>query len=179
VCFRKAVFFEAADIQQRLEALLGSSLSWWWSSKRDGAPAAGKGVQDTRDSRLWTRLEAATLVELRAELLGEDVNGNGRFLTLVGFDDSQPPGDEESGSVQGALADFAQGECGPVRMAIVQLGDTNTELFFVPHVLSPEVKALLSEWQISRSHARERPYSELRSARLEHLFPLSESDDFG
>lgn len=174
VCLETDVFEDAADLPGLLGALLPSPLVWHWSSDRR-YPAQPQGTDlNLPGQRDWTRVTAANMNLLAADFVEQDLNDDRRQVLLIGADRDLLATLSDSEATRRLLSDFAA-EQPPVRMALVQLGDTGSILIFIPHQPSMPAQHLLTEWGVSIAAARKRlPWRRLHLARFEELFGLRE-----
>ncbi|MBP9502725.1 MAG: hypothetical protein KBF17_11240 [Candidatus Promineofilum sp.] len=172
VCLESDVFEHEADLSKLLGLLPASPLIWQWSSTRRYPVHPRYAGLELPAQRDWTRLTSLSLDLLAADLVEQDLNDDRRQVLLIGSDRDligTLSNTEEAGSV---LEDFAA-ERPPVRMAVVQLGDTGSSFIFMPRHPSRSVQHLLEGWGVSIASARKRlPYGQLHLARFEALFGL-------
>ena len=77
-----------------------------------------------------------------------------------------------------ALKTFAELEQGPLRIVVIQVGDSD-EYIFVPHHPVESVATLLDRWRITSGAIDTKPYARLNTVKLELLIPGSLKLAFG
>jgi hypothetical protein len=147
--------------------LLSSGLAWFWQSWRNAPLAADSPVKYLPEQRVLTRLTADNAQELVDEFLERDVDGYGRFITLIGCDIDAAVELLNVGQMQIALKTFASTEAPPVRMVLNQLNDDVAVHLFVPHRPVEAVQRLLWVWEVLTWICEVRAYKQLYQARLE------------
>jgi hypothetical protein len=147
--------------------LLSSNLAWFWKSWRNAPLAADSPVKYLPEQRVLTRLTADNAQELVDEFLERDVDGYGRFITLIGCDIDAAVELLNVGQMQMALKTFASTEAPPVRMVLNQLNDDVAVHLFVPHRPVEAVQRLLWVWEVPTWVCEVRAYKQLYQARLE------------
>jgi hypothetical protein len=147
--------------------LLSSGLAWFWQSLRNAPLAADSPVKYLPEQRVLTRLTADNAQELVDEFLERDVDGYGRFITLIGCDIDAAVELLNVGQMQMALKTFASTEAPPVRMVLNQLNDDVAVHLFVPHRPVEAVQRLLWVWKVPTWVCEVRAYKQLYQARLE------------
>jgi hypothetical protein len=147
--------------------LLSSGLAWFWQSWRSAPLAADSPVKYLPEQRVLTRLTADNAQELVDEFLERDVDGYGRFITLIGCDIDAAVELLNVGQMQIALKTFASTEAPPVRMVLNQLNDDVAVHLFVPHCPVEAVQRLLWVWEVPTWVCEVRAYKQLYQARLE------------
>jgi len=147
--------------------LLSSGLAWFWQSWRNAPLAADSPVKYLPEQRVLTRLTADNAQELVDEFLERDVDGYGRFITLIGCDIDAAVELLNVGQMQMALKTFASTEAPPVRMVLNQLNDDVAVHLFVPHRPVEAVQRLLWVWEVPTWVCEVRAYKQLYQARLE------------
>ncbi len=171
-CLETDVFEDEERLPVLLNSLLDRGLVWHWSSQRRYAPRseyASLALPATRD---WTLLEAGQVDTLLADFTEQDINDDRRFVSLVAADGDLTQALRQQDTARQLFSDFAR-ELPPLRLVVVQLGDTGSSHLFVPHRPAPAVRSLLSIWRVEpTSQTSRQPYHQLRLARLESLFNL-------
>jgi hypothetical protein len=147
--------------------LLSSGLAWFWQSWRNAPLAADSPVKYLPEQRVLTRLTADNAQELVDEFLERDVDGYGRFITLIGCNIDAAVELLNVGQMQMALKTFASTEAPPVRMVLNQLNDDVAVHLFVPHRPVEAVQRLLWVWEVPTWVCEVRAYKQLYQARLE------------
>jgi len=147
--------------------LLSSNLAWFWQSWRNAPLAADSPVKYLPEQRVLTRLTVDNAQELVDEFLERDVDGYGRFITLIGCDINAAVELLNVGQMQMALKTFASTEAPPVRMVLNQLKDDVAVHLFVPHRPVEAVQRLLWVWEVPTWVCEVRAYKQLYQARLE------------
>jgi hypothetical protein len=156
------------------EQLLSSGLAWCWQSWRNAPLADDSPVRYLPEQRLLTRLTADNAQELVDEFQERDVDGYGRFITLIGCDIDAAAELLNVRQMQMALKTFANAEAPPVRIVLNQLNDDVAVHLFVPHRPVEAVQRLLWVWEVPTWVCEVRPYAHLYQARLEALRLVSE-----
>ena len=154
--------------------LLSSNLAWFWQSWRNAPLAADSPVKYLPEQRLLTRLTADNAQELVDEFQERDVDGYGRFITLVGCDEDAAAELQDAEQMKNALRKFASAEVPPVRLVLNQLNDAVAVHLFVPHRPVEAVQRLLWVWEVPTWVCEVCPYTQLRQAKLEALRLLDE-----
>ena len=149
--------------------LLSSNLAWFWQSWRNAPLAADSPVKYLPEQRLLTRLTADNAQELVDEFQERDVDGYGRFITLVGCDEDAAAELQDAEQMKNALRKFASAEVPPVRLVLSQLNDAVAVHLFVPHRPVEAVQRLLWVWEVPTWVCEVRAYTHLRQAMLEAL----------
>jgi hypothetical protein len=149
--------------------LLSSGLAWCWQSWRNAPLTDDSPVRYLPEQRVLTRLTADNAQELVDEFLERDVDGYGRFITLIGCDIDAAVELLSVGQMQMALKTFASTEAPPVRMVLNQLNDDVAVHLFVPHRPVEAVQRLLWVWEVPTWVCEVRAYTHLRQAMLEAL----------
>ena len=147
--------------------LLSSGLAWCWQSWRNAPLTDDSPVRYLPEQRVLTRLTADNAQELVDEFLERDVDGYGRFITLIGCDIDAAVELLNVGQMQMALKTFASTEAPPVHMVLNQLNDDVAVHLFVPHCPVEAVQRLLWVWEVPTWVCEVRAYKQLYQARLE------------
>jgi len=135
------------------------------------ATPVGSRRPEKRPPTLLTEHSAAVFLE---DTLERDVDGYGRFLAIFGVDKNAVASITDESLLKAALTDFSRTEGGPIRIVVVQIGDSVLEHIFVPHKRIEAVGQLFEAWGINeRAIKWKLPYKLLYLARLESLFKLS------
>ncbi len=143
--------------------------AWCWQSWRNAPLTDDSPVRYLPEQRVLTRLTADNAQELVDEFLERDVDGYGRFITLIGCDIDAAVELLNVGQMQMALKTFASTEAPPVRMVLNQLNDDVAVHLFVPHRPVEAVQRLLWVWEVPTRVCEVRAYTHLRQAMLEAL----------
>ena len=146
--------------------LLSSNLAWFWQSWRNAPLAADSPVKYLPEQRVLTRLTADNAQELVDEFLERDVDGYGRFITLIGCDEDAAAELQDAEQMKNALRKFASAEVPPVRLVLNQLNDAVAVHLFVPHRPVEAVQRLLWVWEVPTWVCEVRAYKQLYQARL-------------
>jgi len=167
---------QVAEAFSRLlpEQLLSSGLAWCWQSWGNAPLTDDSPERYLPEQQLLTRLTADNAQELVNEFQERDVDGYGRFITLIGCDTDAAAELLNVGQMQMALKTFASTEAPPVRMVLNQLNDDVAVHLFVPHRPVEAVQRLLWVWEVPTWVCKVRPYAHLYQARLESLRLVSE-----
>ena len=170
VCLETDVFEQEADLPKLLGVMPASRLAWQWSSTRRYPVHPSHAHLNLPNQRDWTRVTDASLDLLAADFVEQDLNDDRRQLLLIGADRDLFDVLSDSEEARRVLAGFAV-EQPPVRLAVVQAGDTGSCLIFMPHQPSESVTQVLERWGISIASARRRlPYRRLHLMQFEVLF---------
>ena len=155
-----------------MPGLFRVELSWLWQSKRVRTVApGGPQLPEKRSPTLLDEHSASVFLE---DALERDVDGYGRFLAVFGVDTNAVPSITDESSLKAALTQFSRTEEGPIRIVIVQIGDSVLEHIFVPHKRIGPVERLFEAWGINESAINWKlSYKTLFLARLESLFKLA------
>jgi hypothetical protein len=154
--------------------LLSSNLAWYWQSWRNAPLAADSPITYLPEQRTLTRLTADNAQELVDEFQERDVDGYGRFITLIGCDEDAAAELQDAEQMKNALRKFASAEVPPVRLVLNQLNDAVAVHLFVPHRPVEAVQRLLWVWEVPTWVCEVRAYTHLRQAMLEALRLLDE-----
>jgi hypothetical protein len=149
--------------------LLSSNLAWYWQSWRNAPLAADSPITYLPEQRTLTRLTADNAQELVDEFQERDVDGYGRFITLIGCDEDAAAELQDAEQMKNALRKFASAEVPPVRLVLNQLNDAVAVHLFVPHRPVEAVQRLLWVCGVPTWVCEVRPYAQLRQAKLEAL----------
>ena len=172
ICLESDVFYHAQDITLLLNAMLSCGLEWHWRSSRRFPSQAAFAAWNLPACRDYTRLNEGSLPLLRMELLERDQNDDQRSLDVLGADGDLSPTLRDAEATEQLLAAFVREEP-PLRLVLLQLGDTGTCHLFLPHRPTATVTALLGAWSIDLVRVDKRwQYRRLRIACLESIFRL-------
>lgn len=170
IAYTVGFFGEDALLSQLPERLLQSGLVWYWESSRDAPIAEDADTTPAPPERPLSLLTQDNAGLLRQDSEEWDVEGNGRWILIVGLDASAPRRSLRPAEVNAAFRAFAVEEAGPIRIVIHQIPDCKDALVFVPHHLIDPVERLLRGWGVvPEAISRKRSYRDLRTARLESL----------
>jgi hypothetical protein len=172
ICFETDLLEDVARLPIHLGHLPASGLCWQWSSSRRYPARPDSAHLDLPMRRDITRLLPADLGALLADLIEHDTNDDRRSLELIGADVDLVAILQADVLSRQVLADFAE-EHPPIRMVLVQPGDTGTVYIFLPHQPAAGIANLMAAWGIAPDRATQRaPYRRLHLARFEALFGL-------
>lgn len=172
VCLETDVFEREADLPKLLGAMLAFPLVWQWSSTRRHPVHPSYAHLGLPSQREWTQVTDANFDNLAADLIEQDLNDDRRQVLLIGAEWNLLDVLSDAGEARRVLADFAA-EQPPVRLVMVQVGDTGSVLIFSPRHPPQSVIRLLEEWGLSLASVQRRlPYQRLRLAQFETLFGL-------
>ncbi len=159
-CLELPLFGDAQSVRSTVNELMTAQLGWLWeSTRRDGSL-----------KRSLTRLSALNAEALVADLSDRDDDGFGREIVIYGIETDAILRQDE---VKDSVARFLQGSQSPIQLVIVQAGDDPDARIFVRVGSAPVVEALLGSLGIlGYTKGDEKPYKQLRSARLEVLFRM-------
>ena len=159
----------------RLRDLLSSELDWYWASARP-RPVEDPQFSSRPAEVRMTPVNAQSIDILIDDFRERDVDGYGRTIDLLGCDlnaDIRSPQ-----ALEFALKTFAALEHGPLRIVVIQVGDS-PEYIFVPHHPVESVATLLDGWGITSGALATKPYARLHTVKLELLIPGSLKLAFG
>ena len=160
-CLELPLFADAQSVRSTLNELMTAQLGWFWeSARRDGSL-----------NRSLTRLSPLNAEVLVADSSDRDDDGFGREIVIYGIETDAILRQDE---VKDSVARFLQGSQSPIQLVIVQAGDDPDARIFVRIGSAPVVEALLGSLGITGyTKGDEKPYKQLRSARLEVLFRMA------
>lgn len=125
--------------------------------------------------RALTILPKDNTCSLAQQLRERDQDGYGRFVALMGMELHNAPSRIDPNAAWTVLRDFSSYESGPIKIVIVQLGDSPNELIFFTHNPPVAVQRLISSWEIDpKKVKRIKPYKCLHEASLEKMYGLAE-----
>lgn len=172
ICLETDVLENVGRLPVLLNHLLNGDLVWQWSSQRRYAPHPEYTSLALPTARDWTVLEPGQVDTLLADFAEQDINDDRRSVSLVAADGNLVQALRHQDIARQLFSDFAR-ELPPLRLVVVQLGDTGSSHLFVPHEPAPAVRSLLNIWRVEPTEQTQRqPYHRLRLARLESLFNL-------
>ncbi|CUU10333.1 hypothetical protein GBSOP10_10679 [Armatimonadetes bacterium GBS] len=151
------------------EHLLSSGLAWCWQSGRDAPLAPDSPIQYLPEKRPLTRLTRDNKQELSDEFRERDIEGYGRFITIIGCDMEAVETLLDVSQMRQALKAFADTETPPVRMVLNQITDSAAVHIFVPHRPVQAIQNLLWVFEIPTWVRQVRPYRQLWGAKLEEV----------
>jgi hypothetical protein len=168
ICYRVDLLAgrDSGEVTQVIEQLLNSNMSWYWQSSRSHPPEPQESprLPEKRDLTPLTRATANSFLE---DLGERDLDEYMRFIALFGFAEELSLVKEQ---LRPLLEDFCAHETGPLRVAIIQIGDSTRAYVFVWHEVTETLEKLLADWGISKKRvAKVRPYKDLRLASLESV----------
>jgi len=167
VCYEIPLFGEEHTLGERTRQLLSSGLDWHWVSARARAADGPSERPSLPETRELTPLTPESVASLVADLKERDIDGYGRTVLLAGAEPARPDA-APAAAFEEALRAFSERGDGPVRIVVVQIGDSPAEHVFVPHQPPAQVVQLLRSWRIlPNAPGKIRPYDELRLASLE------------
>ncbi len=171
ICYEKQVF--AVDDPQTAHELglllLASHLSWYWESVPSHDDPDYYESGSVPSERSLTELSLCNLSDLANDLIEFDLDGYGRFVALFGVDVSGFSVDSFSES----LRSFVLDEKGPIRIALIRIGDMAPQYIFVPNQPTESVRSLLEAMGIVRKIPLNIiSYNKLRLASLESLYKI-------
>jgi hypothetical protein len=173
ICYVAPIFGDKRCVYELPSYLLSLGVPCYWASERSGAVALDSEAQDLPANRGFTLLIENNASSLVQDFLEHDIDGDGRFITIVAMDGSRSSQPLDYILLQPTLERFAAHEEGPIRMVMVKLNDTFNAHIFVPHKPIETVGMLLVDLGLTSSTNREiRSYKSLRLAKLESLFSL-------
>lgn len=147
--------------------LLSSYLRCYWASARSRSLNADSKFVNRAEQTSLTELTVSTKKVFVDDFLERDVDGYGRSAFVLGTDQGQSFITMDG--LKKALERFADHEEGPIRVVIIQVGDS-PEYVFVPHEPTESVARLLRNWGVdSPNKITKRPYERLHLVKLESL----------
>jgi len=158
--------FDVDHVARSGHLLLDSGLTWYWQSRwpvRDAATAP--------EPRLLTRLTSETANDLVADAAARDVDAYGRFIAMFACrpEDERELADE----IDPAIRRFAVHEARPICAIVIQIGDAEHELAYVPHRADTRIQALIAALGPGPRAYDVVPYRRLSTAALEVQLGLS------
>lgn len=140
--------------------LLGHPLAWAW--RAEWRPSG-------RDTDAWQRppqlVTQETISELLEDAAWRDADGYGRWILLV----AMQPGwwNRDPATLDEAVTTFAARCEGAVEALVLQIGDAQHDLAFVPERSHPEVAAFMDRVRPPAAAYRTLPYRRLYTASME------------
>ena len=177
ICYELAFFDNQQLLNDLLVQLSLGDLNLYWKSERlrplpDTSPAHNLPLE--RPLTLLTPDKKASFIE---DIEERDIDGYGTFIALFGIDSSVALTPSDDNSLYTALENFSAREQSPIRIAVIQVGDSFTEHVFVPHEPVKPIKQLLANWKEAYRNINEiHRYKELRLASLESIFRLASNN---
>jgi len=148
--------FDEGHLPKAADILLGSGLSWTWES-----------TATERDSvvgrRVPTGLTPASARDLAADARWRNGDGYGMFLALYATEQRAPLVED----LPSATRLFVAGEPTPLSAVVIQVGDAEHELAFVPDPRDVHLVALLEAFGRPLDAYAMVPYRQLGTASLE------------
>ena len=158
--------FDVHHVARSGHLLLESGLTWYWQSRWPVRDAASP-----PEPRLLTKLTTESADDLVADAVARDVDAYGRFIALIAC---RPEDEREMAEeIDRAIQRFAVHEAGPICAIVVQIGDAEHELAYVPHRADTRIQALLAASGPGPGAYDVIPYRRLATAALEVQLGLS------
>lgn len=171
ICYEAPAFNEPEFLRRVPQQLLLSGLAWYWKSARGQEPAVGWAARGLPAERSLTHLTRETVPGLEDDFWEDDVDGNGRYITLAATDGAPAPPLEDGEPLRRALQAFVDREEGEVRAAVLRMNDVTSGYIFVPHAPVEAVLRLLRTWGITSATVCEQyRYERLYLAQLENSY---------
>ena len=146
---------------------LNSELEWYWSRARS-RPVDDRQFASRPSEVLLTPVNAQSINNLIDDFRERDVDGCGRSIQLIAWDRHADIRSAEA--LRSALDTFTEYEQGPLRMVVIQVGDS-PEYIFVPHDPAESVSDVLEELGVASAEVDKKPYERLNMVRLGLLNP--------
>lgn len=173
ICIEASVFSNDAATVDAVQKLCASELAWLWESERSGRQAKAHVCWNLPAQRAMTRLDASASSDLVRDLAERNEKGYGRFVALFGADqESVVEILSDDRSFLAALGDYTFRETGPIRAAIVQVGDSPSDHIYLPHQPVGAVLRILESVRVPQDAEHVRRYEALHAIALERLYGL-------
>ncbi len=157
-------------LEEWTKQLFDIGLGWYWESARARPPAEGSPYLYLPEQRPLTLLNSISLESFLDDLSERDVDGYARFFAVFGVDTDVALNVLDDAQFRSALNSFLKDEEGPIRITVIQIGDSPWEHVYVSHNPIKPVQELLESWKIIPSaEKQERPYKHLNIARFESI----------
>lgn len=148
ICYETPVLGKETQISALPGQLLSSGLGWCWESERTDGVASDWAHLGLPDKRQMTELTAENTALLQNDLRERNVDDYGRAIGIFGGDPEAISTLLDEATFRAALAAFSHREEGPIRIVIVQIGDSPVDDIFVPNQPCERVRKLLETWNI-------------------------------
>ena len=150
--------------------LLSMDIGWYWESRRSRPMADDSQYHYLPEQRSLTLLTINNMEIFLDDLSERDIDGYARFVAIFGTDSDADLLASHGTQFGSALERFSEFEEAPIRVVVVQIGDSPCEYIFVPHNLIEQVRCLIENWGITPSAiTKKRAYKYLYTAKLESL----------
>ncbi len=161
-------------MEEWTKRLLSVELSWYWESARSGPPEDSSQYTYLPEERSLTLLDMNNVKTFLDDLSERDIDGYARFIAIFGLDVDASPSSLGSAQFRSMVSNFLKHEEGPIRVVVIQIGDSPWEQVYVTHNPIESVRRLLECWEITSSAInRKRPYEQLNTAKLESVYAIA------